>query len=103
MKNIIIYTTCSNEEEAKKIAEHLVSQNLIACANIFPINSIYKWKGQVEKAQEVAMILKTREELFEQVKKEIKKLHSYKLPAIIYWEIGGDKSFLEWIGKETKG
>ncbi|MEW6685184.1 MAG: divalent-cation tolerance protein CutA [Candidatus Edwardsbacteria bacterium] len=100
---ILIYTTTSDKEGAEKIAQILLEKRLVACANIFPISSRYWWQGKIEQADECGMLLKTRKELYQKVEKEIKRLHSYTIPAIICWNIEkGSKEFLEWIKKETK-
>lgn len=99
----IIYVTTANEKEAEKIANILVEERLSACANIFPIRSIYRWKGQVEKDTEVAMFVKTKSELVDDVVKRIKESHSYDVPCIVSLSIEkGNKDFLNWIDESTK-
>ncbi len=97
------YITCSNVEEAKKIGRKLVEEKLAACINIFPnITSIYWWKGKIEEANETILIVKTKKELKDRVIKEVRKIHSYTLPCIVFFEIkDGLKEFLEWIRQET--
>lgn len=98
----MVYVTVKDIDEAKKIANHLLDHRLIACANIFPIRSIYVWKGKVEDDPEVAMIIKTRSSLVDRIMKEIKKIHSYEVPCIVSYDIiKGDKDFLNWIRDET--
>ena len=76
---IIIYVTCANTSEAETIASALVEKRLIACANILPpCAAVYRWEGKIEKGSEVAMILKTRAAIFEDVRKAICALHSYE-------------------------
>ena len=99
----LIYITTANEREAKKIAEVLVREKLAACANIFPIESIYRWHGKIEKAKELVMIVKTKTKLVEKVIKRLKELHSYQVPCIISLPIEkGYKKYLKWIDKSTK-
>ncbi len=101
--NIFIYITCASSEEARKIASSLVDRRLVACANIMaPHEAVYQWKGRVETGAEVAVIMKTRAELFEQVKEAILKLHSYETPCIVALPIeAGHAPFLQWIEEET--
>jgi periplasmic divalent cation tolerance protein len=80
---ILIYVPCKDENEARSISKALLEKKLIACTNFFPIKSMYSWKGKVEEDNETVMIIKTKEENFQKVKEEIKKLHSYDTPAII--------------------
>ncbi len=99
---IFVYITCSGEKEAEKIAETLLDKNLIACANVFPIKSIYRWNRKVTKNNEVVLILKTLPENFDKVVIEIKKMHSYKLPCITKIEAQSEPKFFEWLKKECK-
>lgn len=94
--------TSGSEKEANRIAEHLLKNRLIACANLFPISSIYHWNKKLVKEEEVGALLKTRSELISKVIEEIKKQHSYEIPCIISLPIkNGNKDFLSWISNET--
>ena len=72
---ITVYVTYPNLKEAKKITNHLLKKKLVACANFWPIKSMYWWKGKIENDNEVVAILKTRKENWNKVKTEIKKMH----------------------------
>ncbi|AEF96997.1 divalent-cation tolerance protein CutA [Methanotorris igneus] len=99
---VLVYITASNHEVAKKIASHLLESKLVACANIFPIESMYWWRGKIENDNEVAIILKTKEKLVKKIIEEVKKLHSYTNPCIIAIPIiHGSEEFLKWIDEET--
>lgn len=95
----LVYVTTGNQKEAEDIATHLVQDRLVACANIFPqIESIYCWKGSLQKSQEVVLILKTHQKVIDKVMVAIKKLHSYEVPCIVVLPIfKGEPSFLNWI------
>lgn len=98
-----IYVTAANEGEAEKIAENLVGEKLAACSNIFPIKSVYTWKGTLQKENEIAMLVKTRTELVDKAIKRIKELHSYEVPCIVSFPIKkGNPEFLKWIDEATK-
>ncbi len=102
MNNLIIFITASSKEEARKIANGLVSKRLVACVNIvLNIESIFTWKGKLEVAKEVLLIAKTKAGLFSKVEKAVKKLHSYECPEVIAFPITkGNKDYLKWV-KET--
>ena len=70
----LVYITCKDSKEAGRISMHLLRKRLITCANIFPIKSLYWWKGKIEKSKEALLILKTRKALQAKVEAEIKKL-----------------------------
>jgi periplasmic divalent cation tolerance protein len=98
-----IYITAKDEAEARVIGRTLVEEKLIACANYFPINSVYSWKGVVEESVEVAIIAKTRTVLMESLIQRIKELHSYEVPCIVSWKIEeGNPDYLQWIKDSTE-
>lgn len=101
---IFAYVTTSSEEEAFTIADALVEERLIACANVIGgMRSVYRWQGKVERGQETVLILKTRAALLSQVVQRVKALHSYDCPCVVSWPItGGNADFLSWIAAETK-
>ena len=79
---LAVFTTTPSREEARKIAETLVERQLVACAQISEIESIYSWKGAVQREPEFRLLLKTTEPQYEAVETVIRELHSYELPAI---------------------
>ncbi len=96
----IIYITCKDIDEAKKISRHLIEKKLVACANIFPINSVYPWKGEIQDTEEIVVLLKTSNNNYEDIESEIKKIHSYDIPAIYSWTVDKiNKDYLNWINK----
>lgn len=102
-KPIIVYTTAKDKEEADKISKHLLEKKLIACSNIFPINSFYYWDNQLFEDNEYVLLLKAFKENYKEIEKEIKSIHSYKVPAIYFWGLEGiNKDYLDWMKKEIK-
>jgi len=101
---VVIYSTFSNLDDAKQIGGALVDARLAACVNIFPgMVSIYAWEGATEMAEEVAMIIKTRSGLQEQVMAEVKRLHPYDVPALLILPAqGGSTEYCDWIVQETR-
>jgi periplasmic divalent cation tolerance protein len=98
----MVYITTGSANEAEKIGNSLVEEKLAACVNIFPIKSVYRWKGKIRRESEAAMIIKTRKELVDRVIKRVKELHSYEVPAIVVFNIEkGHKDFLRWIDEST--
>ena len=105
MSIISVYIVAADADEAGRLAEALVGERLAACVNILgPVRSVYRWKGQVERADEVALIAKTRLELFDTLAARVRALHSYDMPAIVAWPvIAGDSAYLDWVESETLG
>jgi periplasmic divalent cation tolerance protein len=103
MDAISVYIVAADMAEANRIAEVLIQDRLAACVNILgAIRSVYRWQGVVERADEIAMIAKSRADLFEALAARIRALHSYDIPAIVAWPIiAGDAAYLDWIRAET--
>ncbi len=99
----VVLTTAGSSDEGRKIARALVERRLASCVNIVPrIESVYRWKEQVESAEEWLLLIKTRSQLFEQVRDAIEELHSYELPECIMLKIAeGGKAYLDWLAKNT--
>jgi periplasmic divalent cation tolerance protein len=104
VKTVMLYITASNTKEAKTIGTALVKERLAACANIIDrIQSVYRWKGKLEKSAESLLILKTKQALAKKAISRIKALHSYECPCITAFPIaGGNPAFLKWISDETR-
>jgi periplasmic divalent cation tolerance protein len=99
---IVVYSTCSSTEEARKLARHLIEQRLAACVNVFPhVNSCYRWKGEVQEDAEVLLLIKSRRGLFDRLRKEWERLHSYEVPELIAVPIvDGAQPYLNWMETE---
>lgn len=87
MKMVMIYTACATVNECKAIAEALIDKNVAACANIMsPMQSIYRWKGNVERLNEIPMIIKTDKKNHDEAVRMIETMHSYETPGIVSWD-----------------
>jgi periplasmic divalent cation tolerance protein len=95
----LVLTTASSPEESKKIARALVESRLAACVNIIPkIESVYRWEGKVEEAQEYLLLIKTTQEAFPRLREMIQQLHSYDIPECIALSVEeGSQAYLKWI------
>ena len=100
----IVLSTAGSEQEAHKIAHILVERRLAACVNILPqVQSIYRWKDEIESAQEWLLLIKTRADKFPAVRDAIGELHSYEVPECIVLEIeDGSLPYLQWLEKATE-
>ena len=101
---IVVLITTKNQIEARKIANGLLREQLIACANILPgVGSLFSWQGKIDKGNEALMIIKTKRKLFEKVVSKVKLLHSYKTPEIIALPmVAGSWDYLKWIDETVK-
>jgi uncharacterized protein involved in tolerance to divalent cations len=100
---VLVFITASSEKEGEKIASALVKERLAACVNLIGgMKSTFRWKGQISSEEEVLLIAKTKDRLFESLKKRVVELHSYEVPEIIALPIlAGFEKYLHWIKKET--
>jgi periplasmic divalent cation tolerance protein len=96
---IVVFVTAANGEEATRLADMLVGAHLAACVQILPeMESIYRWQGQIERQSEILLLAKTTRAKFEELKREVRALHSYETPEIIAVPVtAGSTSYLEWL------
>jgi periplasmic divalent cation tolerance protein len=99
----IVYITAGSMDNASKIARELVSKRLAACVNMFPVSSVYRWNEKIEEDNEIAMLVKTDFSRFEEITGLVKSLHTYEMPAIEFWEIEGEREYINWIHLNSLG
>lgn len=97
--HIVVFVTAKNLIEANVIAQRLVKEKLVACANIVKgIRSVFWWQKKIDKADEVLLILKSKKSCFKRIVKTVTLLHSYDVPEIIALPIvDGNRDYLKWI------
>ena len=100
---IVVFSTCGSAEEAGRIAHLLVERRLAACVNILPpIQSIYRWQGKIEDAQEWLLLIKTAQSRFEELSEALLAAHSYELPEILALPVlAGARAYLDWLTSQT--
>jgi periplasmic divalent cation tolerance protein len=99
-----MFVTCVDEAEATRIAEMLVEHRLAACVHIMlPHRSVYRWQGKIEQTAEVNLLIKTRADLFEDVRNAVVAAHSYEVPCVVSWPItDAHAPYLDWVHSETR-
>lgn len=102
-KLVVVLITTGSQEEAERIAGALVSEMLAACVNLIPgVTSIYRWEGEVQRAQEWLLVAKSRSDVLNQLTRRVQALHSYEVPEIIALSLsGGSEAYLRWIDGEV--
>jgi periplasmic divalent cation tolerance protein len=102
----LLYITTSDKKEARKIGRALVEENLAACVNIIDgMNSIYKFKGEIQEDAECILIVKTHFSRVRKVTRLVKEMHSYEVPCVISLTITedeGNEDYLDWLEKNSK-
>ena len=105
MKNkyISVFITVPNMKVANKITKFLIEKKLVACINIISkIKSIYWWENKVCKSNEHLLIIKSIKNNFNNIVKEVEKIHPYKVPEIVCMDISANKDYLDWIKEYAK-
>ena len=101
-KYVVVLVTCGSRAEAQRIAREIVSRRLAACANLLdiPVQSVYRWKGKVEKAREFLLLIKTSARRLRALEAEVERLHSYDVPEFIVLPIvAGSPKYMAWLGE----
>ena len=96
---LLVLVTVPNEETATKLAEALVGEQLAACVNVLDgVRSIYRWKGAVERDDELLCICKTTRDGFEKLRARVVELHPYEVPEVVALPIeAAHAPYLAWI------
>jgi periplasmic divalent cation tolerance protein len=102
---IVVFSTAPDRKVAKRIAETLVLKKVAACVSILKIEeSVYRWKGNVERVPEYLLIIKAKKGNFEKIEKEIKKIHPYSVPELVGIKAEKvSKKYKEWVLAESSG
>ncbi len=102
---VVVWTTISRTADGHKIASALVSERLAACVNILAqMESVYRWKGEVESDFERQLIMKTTTTRVPALKARLFQLHDYEVPEFIVTPIvDGSDAYLNWIRESTDG
>jgi periplasmic divalent cation tolerance protein len=100
---VIVLTSLPDKEAATRLARELVERRLAACVNVLAeCSSVYRWKGAVESAAEVPVLIKTRSVRYPEVEAAIRELHPYELPEIVAVPVQhGFEDYLQWVAEET--
>jgi periplasmic divalent cation tolerance protein len=101
---IVVLMTAANVEEATRLADMLVGSKLSACVQILSgMESVYRWKGNVERASEVLLVAKTLRAKFTQLERAVRSVHSYETPEVVAIPIvEGSNDYLEWLSQNVE-
>jgi periplasmic divalent cation tolerance protein len=100
----VVLCNVPDQATGRSLARLLLEKRLAACVNLLPgVQSMYRWQGAIEDAQEVAMLIKTVSSRYHEVEQEIRSVHPYELPEIICLPIhAGLPGFMDWVNVETR-
>ena len=100
---LLVLTNLPDRDAAARLAQRLVESRLAACVNILNgCTSVYRWKGEVERADEVPVLIKTRGARYAELEAAIREAHPYEVPEVIAVPVvQGLADYLEWVAEET--
>jgi periplasmic divalent cation tolerance protein len=103
-QDVFVVLVTAPPDKAPGIAEALVAERVAACVNIVPgLQSVYRWKGDVERASESLLVIKTTRDRFEAVKRAVLKHHAYELPEVVGIPVEkGHIPYLDWVVESTR-
>ncbi len=98
----VVMVTFPDAEEAENVIDGLLESRLAACVQTMPIQSVYRWKGEVKRDSEVLVLIKTKVALYPEVEAFVRARHSYEVPEILLLPVtAGFAAYLQWVGDET--
>ena len=99
----VVFCTFPDKEVAQRIARTLVEEGLAACVNLVPgVQSIYRWEGKVESAEEVLGVMKTTDLAYAKLESRIKELHPYEVPEIVAVPVERvEEKYAAWVTEMT--
>jgi periplasmic divalent cation tolerance protein len=98
----IFYIPIDTAENAKSLTRALLERRLIACANIMPVTSVYRWDGAVQEGAEFVVIAKTTVNCEAALRTAVESLHPYDVPCILSFPAQANEAFSSWVNAETK-
>lgn len=99
----IVVLVTTRPDDAERLAQALVESRLVACVNILPgVTSLYRWEGEVQRDEEVLLLLKTVADRFDAVADLVQRLHPYEVPEVIAIPlVAGSSDYLAWIAESV--
>lgn len=94
---VLALTTEADAERAESLARHLLESRLAACVALTPITSVYRWRGSLERASEVQLLIKTRADRLEELERTVHRLHSYDTPEWVHWPVRAGEGYGGWL------
>ncbi|WP_371638991.1 divalent-cation tolerance protein CutA [Synechococcus sp. UW179A] len=92
----LVLTTEADQIKAGALAEQLITLRLAACVSLMPVQSCYRWKGEIERSQEVQLLIKTSSQRLEQLISGLEALHSYATPEILHLPAQAGDAYAAW-------
>lgn len=99
---VLTLTTLPDVASAQKLADAVLDARLAACVTeSAPVRSRYRWKGQMESAEEVQLLFKTSAARALELERFIAQSHPYETPEIVSWSASASIAYGQWVSAET--
>ena len=92
-------TTEASEARAEALAEALLERRLAACVALTPLRSLYRWQGELERSQEVQLLIKTHPSQLQELELAVRELHSYDTPEWLHWPAEAGPAYAAWLAE----
>ncbi len=100
--HVVVTTTTASRADGERLADALLERRLVACVQFVPIESRYRWRGELVADSEILLIAKTRVELWPEIEALVTELHPYDVPELVMVPLtGGSGPYLAWIDEVT--
>ena len=101
---LLVMTNLPDAASAETMAQQIIESDAAACVNqLSPCTSTYRWRGKVETASEVPLLIKTSADAYPRLEALIRAAHPYELPEIIAVPLSaGLPDYLDWVNQETQ-
>jgi periplasmic divalent cation tolerance protein len=103
-EEIVILCTSPSQDEAERLARHLLELRVAACVTVVPASqSYYWWQGAIESSTEYLLLIKSSRSLFPAVEEAVRQIHSYQVPEVVALPIiAGSGSYLNWLNDNLR-
>jgi periplasmic divalent cation tolerance protein len=94
---LLALTTEASAAQAAALAEALLARRLAACVALNPVRSLYRWQGELQRSEEVQLLIKSDPSLLEELTAAVHQLHSYSTPEWIHWLAACSPAYAGWL------
>lgn len=103
MEISFFYIPVGNASEAATLGNLAIKEQLAACANVFPVQSAFKWDGVIQQEPEYILVLKTMPHKKSALREFVESKHSYETPCIISWDAEVNEAYGKWVAQQLEG
>ena len=102
MSDVVEVIVTGPPEFMPGLVQTLVSERLIACGQLTPIDSTYRWQGEVERASELRAAMHTTTARAQAVMQRVRDAHPYEVACILVSPlISAASDYESWVREQT--